>query len=164
MTLYDDVTFDPPANFFDDYEGRGTAAKTQEMEIDGHARWGHDFKFQFDPTNGDTTWLVNQLKRLNPEQLADWLAAYEPKNKAMREANLSGKELALWKYNRYIKDYLRTIKSVDDGVGELLDYLKETGLDENTIVVYTSDQGFTWVSMAGLTRDLCMKNLLEHPC
>ena len=142
LTLYDDVTFDPPANFFDDYEGRGTAAKTQEMEIDGHARWGHDFKFQFDPTNGDTTWLVNQLKRLNPEQLEDWLAAYEPKNKAMREANLSGKELALWKFNRYIKDYLRTIKSVDDGVGELLDYLKETGLDENTIVVYTSDQGF----------------------
>lgn len=81
LTLYDDVTFDPPANFFDDYEGRGTAAKTQEMEIDGHARWGHDFKFQFDPTNGDTTWLVNQLKRLNPEQLADWLAAYEPKTK-----------------------------------------------------------------------------------
>ena len=44
VSLYDDVTFDPPANFFDDYENRGTAAKEQEMEIDGHARWGHDFK------------------------------------------------------------------------------------------------------------------------
>jgi arylsulfatase A-like enzyme len=53
-----------------------------------------------------------------------------------------GKELALWKFNRYIKDYLRTIKSVDDGVSEVLDYLDEAGLAENTIVVYTSDQGF----------------------
>lgn len=48
----------------------------------------------------------------------------------------------MWKFNRYIKDYLRTIKSVDDGVGEVLDYLKEVGLAENTIVIYTSDQGF----------------------
>jgi arylsulfatase A-like enzyme len=48
----------------------------------------------------------------------------------------------LWKFNRYIKDYLRTIRSVDDGVGEVLDYLEEAGLAENTIVVYTSDQGF----------------------
>lgn len=55
---------------------------------------------------------------------------------------MTNEEIALWKYNRYIKDYLRTIKSVDDGVGELLDYLEESGLAENTIVVYTSDQGF----------------------
>jgi arylsulfatase A-like enzyme len=55
---------------------------------------------------------------------------------------MTDEEIARWKYNRYIKDYLRTIKSVDDGVGELLDYLEESGLAENTIVVYTSDQGF----------------------
>jgi arylsulfatase A-like enzyme len=55
---------------------------------------------------------------------------------------MTDREIAVWKYNRYIKDYLRTIKSVDDGVGELLDFLKESGLDENTIVIYTSDQGF----------------------
>ncbi|MFO7573545.1 MAG: DUF4976 domain-containing protein, partial [Bacteroidales bacterium] len=47
-----------------------------------------------------------------------------------------------WKFNRYIKDYLRTIKSVDDGIGEVLAYLEEAGLAENTIVIYTSDQGF----------------------
>ncbi len=50
--------------------------------------------------------------------------------------------MAIWKFNRYIKDYLRTIKSVDDGVGEVLDYLDKSGLAENTIVIYTSDQGF----------------------
>jgi arylsulfatase A-like enzyme len=143
LTLYDDVTIDPPTNFFDNYEGRGTAAKEQEMQIHGHAQWGHDFKMIVDP-NGDSTGFYNELKRLTPQQRADWLAAYTPRNEAFKAkyATLSDKEVALWKYNRYIKDYLRTIKSVDDGVGELLDYLDESGLAENTVVVYTSDQGF----------------------
>lgn len=152
LTLYDDTTFTPPANFFDDYQGRGTAAKTQEMEIDGHAKWGHDFKFQIDP-EGNETDLVRQLERFNDKQLAQWNAAYGPKNKTFKDAYFKGeelafkdadkeKEVALWKYNRYIKDYLRTIKSVDDGVGEVLDYLEENRLADNTIVIYTSDQGF----------------------
>jgi arylsulfatase A-like enzyme len=141
LTLYDDVTFEPPANFFDDYEGRGTAAHTQEMQIDGHARWGHDFKMIVDP-NGDSTGFDRELRRFNDKQRQDWLNAYTPKNDAMKAANLEGEALAKWKYNRYIKDYLRTIKSVDDGVGEVLDYLDAAGLAENTIVVYTSDQGF----------------------
>ena len=55
---------------------------------------------------------------------------------------LSGQELKKWKYQRYIKDYLRCIASVDDNVGRLLDYLDESGLAENTVLVYTSDQGF----------------------
>jgi arylsulfatase A-like enzyme len=141
LTLYDDTTFTPPDNYFDDYVGRGSAAKGQEMEIDGHGRWGHDFKLLTDP-EGNQTLFHRQLERLNEEQLAQWMAAYEPKNQAFLQAGLEGKELAIWKYNRYIKDYLRTIKSVDDGVGELLDYLKANGLENNTIVIYTSDQGF----------------------
>ena len=156
LTLYDDTTFTPPANYFDDdtnYAGRGTAAKEQEMEIDGHAQWGHDFKMVIDP-NGDSTGFDKDLARFNDEQRAQWHAAYDPKNEAFKKTYASNgelafeddpkkeKEVALWKYNRYIKDYLRTIKSVDDGVGEVLDYLEENGLAENTIVVYTSDQGF----------------------
>ncbi|WP_339711048.1 sulfatase [Cyclobacterium amurskyense] len=154
LTLYDDKDFTPPANYFDqetNYAGRGTAAKTQEMEIDGHARWGHDFKMEVDPY-GDSTGFANELKRFNPEQLAKWKAAYDPKNEAFKKAFGQGdestfsaekkREIAHWKFNRYIKDYLRTIKSVDDGVGEVLDYLEANGLAENTIVVYTSDQGF----------------------
>lgn len=155
LTLYDDKTFDPPSNYFDDltnYEGRGTAAKEQEMEIDGHARWGHDFKFEVDP-KGDSTGFTNELKRLTDEQRAQWREAYNPKNQAFLEAYPQAegidfedkekeREIGVWKFNRYIKDYLRTIKSVDDGVGEVLDYLEENGLADNTIVVYTSDQGF----------------------
>lgn len=141
LTLYGDTTFEPPANYFDDYEGRGSAAREQEMEIARHARWGHDFKFLVDP-NGDTTDIAAQLRRFTPDQLEKWMAAYTPENEVLLAANLSDGDLAIWKYNRYIKDYLRTIRSVDDGVGEVLDWLEEAGLAENTIVIYTSDQGF----------------------
>lgn len=143
LTLYDDVTFEPPANFFDNYEGRGRAAKEQEMQVHGHARWGHDFKMIVNPY-GDSTGFHHELDRFTPQQREDWLKAYTPKIEAFKAKyhELTDKEIALWKYNQYIKDYLRTIKSVDDGVGELLDYLEEAGLAENTIVVYTSDQGF----------------------
>ena len=154
LTLFDDKTFDPPANFFDDYSNRGTAAKTQEMLIaateeqievahgnGGHGRWGHDFKMRTDPC-GNTTGFEKELERFSPDQKTAWLNAYTPKNEAMKAQNLEGRDLALWKFNRYLKDYLRTIQSVDDSVGDFLDYLDQEGLTENTIVVYTSDQGF----------------------
>ena len=154
LTLFDDKTFDPPTNFFDDYSNRGTAAKTQEMLIaateeqievahgnGGHGRWGHDFKMRTDPY-GNTTGFEKELERFSPDQKTAWLNAYTPKNEAMKAQNLEGRDLALWKFNRYLKDYLRTIQSVDDGVGDVLDYLDQEGLTENTIVVYTSDQGF----------------------
>jgi len=141
LNLYDDTTFIPPANYYDDYSGRGTAARSQEMKVDGNATWGPDFKLLVDP-KGDSTKFINDLKRMTPSQRANWMAAYENENQAFLKAKLTGKDLAVWKYNRYIKDYLRCIKSVDDGVGELLDYLDKSGLAENTIVIYTSDQGF----------------------
>lgn len=141
LTLYDDQNFAPPANFFDNYEGRGTAAREQEMEIATHMDWGHDFKLLVDPS-GDSTNFINDLNRMTPDQREQWMNAYEPKNQELLNNMPQGEELAHWKFNRYIKDYLRTIKSIDDGVGQLLDYLDEEGLAGNTIVVYTSDQGF----------------------
>ncbi|TXE11145.1 sulfatase [Algoriphagus aquimarinus] len=154
LTLYDDKEFTPPANFFDEetnYQGRGSAAREQKMEIDEIMRWGRDLMLEVNP-NGDSTGLAEELKRFNPEQLKAWREAFDPKNAAFLKAygqldentlTLEKKrEIATWKYNRYIKNYLRTIKSVDDGVGEVLDYLEANGLAENTIVVYTSDQGF----------------------
>jgi len=128
LTMYDDVEIPEPDNLFDDYSGRGTAARTQDMTI-AKTMTERDLKLVPPPY-------------LNEEQLKVWNAAYEPKNKAFREANLKGKDLVRWKYQRYIKDYLRCIASVDDNVGRVLDYLDESGLAENTIVVYSSDQGF----------------------
>ncbi|MBW3542233.1 MAG: sulfatase [Planctomycetes bacterium] len=128
LTLYDDRTIPEPKNLFDDYATRGTAAKTQDMTI-AKTMTPRDLKL-VPPGN------------LTPEQLEKWNAAYEPKNETFREANLEGRDLVRWKYQRYIKDYLRSIASVDDNVGRVLDYLDESGLAKDTVVIYSSDQGF----------------------
>jgi len=128
LTMYDDVKIPEPDNLFDDYSNRGRAAKEQDMTI-AETMTARDLKLT--PPNN-----------LTEDQLKRWNAAYGPKNEAFRKADLKGKELVRWKYQRYIKDYLRCIASVDDNVGRLLDYLDESGLAENTVVVYTSDQGF----------------------
>jgi arylsulfatase A-like enzyme len=126
--MYDDVEIPEPATLFDDYSGRASPASTQDMSIE-KTMTASDLK------------LVAP-KNLTPEQLEAWNAAYEPKNEAFRNAKLSGKELVRWKYQRYVKDYLRCVASVDDNIGRVLDYLDESGLADNTIVVYSSDQGF----------------------
>ncbi|MAG55657.1 MAG: sulfatase [Planctomycetes bacterium] len=125
---YDDVTIKEPATLFDDWKNRTTACQSQEMTIARHMS-PRDLKL-VPPRN------------LTPGQLATWNAAYGPKNEAFRKANLQGKDLVRWKYQRYIKDYLRCIAAVDDAIGHLLAYLEETGLAKNTVVIYCSDQGF----------------------
>ncbi|MEL7499960.1 MAG: sulfatase [Planctomycetota bacterium] len=128
LTLYDDVEIPEPETLFDSYENRASPASTQDMTIE---KTMTRFDLKLDPP-----------RNLTPEQLEAWNAAYEPKNKKFKEANLKGKELVRWKYQRYIKDYLRCIKSVDENIGRVLDYLDQTGLNKNTIVIYCSDQGF----------------------
>lgn len=79
---------------------------------------------------------------MNETQLAEWRKWYDPENAAFRTANLSGRELTRWKYQRFIKDYMRSVQGIDESVGRVLAELKRLGLDKNTIVVYSSDQGF----------------------
>ena len=86
--------------------------------------------------------LLNGLNRMDSTARAAWEAAYGPRNKAFLESNLEGEELLEWKFQRYVRDYLRCIRSVDDSVGEILEYVDSHGLADNTIIVYTSDQGF----------------------
>jgi arylsulfatase A-like enzyme len=145
LYLYDDVDIPYPETLFDDYATRSDAAREQEMTIARHMHMSYDLKvWEENPTgnNWDDTWMNERLKTMTPEQREAFVAAYGPKNEAFRNAGLQGEELLKWKYQRYIKDYLRTIKSVDDNVGRVLDYLEANGLAENTIVIYTSDQGF----------------------
>jgi arylsulfatase A-like enzyme len=144
FTLFDDRYFDLPANFFDDYEGRPAAAN-HEMGIYEHMDVVYDLKMLDDEGELQTKYRKNGQRmydRMDDEQKAAWDAYYEPIIKEFKTARLEGEALAKWKFNRYIKDYLRTIQSVDDGVGQVLDYLEANGLADNTIVVYTSDQGF----------------------
>lgn len=128
LNMYDDVEIPEPDTLFDDYSGRGSAAKQQEMTVARHLT-PDDLK-------------LTPPRNLTPEQLKKWNAAYEPKNEAFRNANLSGEDLVRWNYQRYIKDYLRCVASVDDNLGRVLDYLDSSGLAENTVVVYSSDQGW----------------------
>jgi len=142
MNLYDNHEFPVPETYFDDYSGRGTAAHTQEMSVAKDMMWGHDMKFENDPYTGEPTNFMGDIKRMDDNQRAAWRNAYDTENAEFVKNKPGGKDLAIWKYQRYMHDYMACIKSVDDGVGELLDYLDKNGLAENTIVIYTSDQGF----------------------
>ncbi len=143
LEKYNDVKFPLPDNFYDDYENR-TAAAEQKMHIKDFCPV-NDLKMY--DKEGEIEgklrkYFERQINRMNAAQRADWDKAYDKEIKYYKEANLTGKELMEWRYQRYLEDYLRCIASVDDSVGEVLDYLEENGLAENTLVVYTSDQGF----------------------
>lgn len=142
-----------PASLFDDYSNRGTAAKTAEMNIFEHMLLSYDCKvypdvleemgIEMDPRNEK---LFNgvEMSRLNPEQQAQYLPILDSiaANFKKKWPSMDEKEKTRWKYQRYMQDYLATISSVDDNVGRVLDYLEKNQLAENTLVVYTSDQGF----------------------
>ena len=142
---YDDVDFPVPETYFDDYEDR-YAAKRQEMNIYRDMYEGHDLKMvesrgsrdlRFDP------WPHVWIDRLTEEETERFWDAYRPKADSYFDLDTTNEEsVALWKYQRYMEDYLATIKSVDESVGEVLDYLEENDMADNTIVVYTTDQGF----------------------
>lgn len=118
-----------PTSLFDDYSGRGLAEHDQNMTIADTMRLKEDCK-------------LSAPRGLTPEQKTTWDAYYAPHNEAFEKKHLSGRALTEWKYNRFLHDYLGCIKGVDDNVGRLLQYLDDTGLATNTIVIYSSDQGF----------------------
>jgi len=128
LALFDGADMPEPATLFDDWSGRTSAARTQTMTV---AKDLNRTDLKLDPPSN-----------LTPAQLAAWEATYAPENAAFEAANLEGADLVRWKYQRYVKDYLRCIRSVDDNLGRVLDHLDSSGLAANTIVVYTSDQGF----------------------
>ncbi|ANE51406.1 sulfatase [Flavisolibacter tropicus] len=144
--LFDSTQFPVPANYFDDYQTRTKAAHEQAMEVARDMHDAYDLKLAFDLPKDQQKGLAGNWQgiynRLTPEEKKKWEAAYGPSIEAFKKANLSGKELAIWKYQRYMRDYLRCVQSVDDNVGRLMEYLKANGLDKNTIIIYTSDQGF----------------------
>ncbi len=144
LTLYDDVDIPEPASLFDDFKNRAPVLAENEMMIAKHMMFDYDLKVPGlnRPDALDRDFENREYARMTPEQQARWDAAYQSKNDAFVNANLEGDDLVRWKYQRYIKDYLRCIASVDDNVGRVLNYLDEQGLADNTIVIYSSDQGF----------------------
>ncbi len=146
LELYEDIEFPEPKTLFDDYQTRGNQMKTQELTIANHLGYAFDLKvaqLQNEPT---LDYIKNSfyiaINSMNDKQLRVWNESYDRKNEKFLANRPEGKDLIRWKYQRYIKDYCRTIKSVDVQVGRLLDYLENNGLMDNTLIVYTSDQGF----------------------
>lgn len=145
---YDGVTFPLPTTFWDNYENRGSAASSQKMSVEKDMELVLDFKIPelMDTANVESMasydGLMGELGRLTVAQRRVWDKYYMPRNRRFIEQHLTGKELAEWKYQNYIRDYMAVIASVDESVGQLIDYLKANDLDKNTVIIYTSDQGF----------------------
>ena len=123
-----DRVYPEPDTLFDDYANRGIAVRDQDMSLE--------------KTFTERDAKLDPPPNMTPEQRKVWDAYYEPRNARFRAANLQGKDLVRWRYQRYMHDYTGTVRAVDESVGRLLDYLEKEGLAENTIVVYSSDQGF----------------------
>lgn len=145
--------FPEPATLFDNYEGRGSASKQAEMNLLTHMNWAGDSKIK--PENMDKLGIKESheydkrfynmtVGRMNAEQRKVWDATYDKMNEEFIKnyPKMNDTDKMKWRYQRYMQDYLGCIASVDEGVGKVLDFLKQNGLEENTIVIYTSDQGF----------------------
>ena len=150
---FSERSFPEPETLFDNYENRGSAARTAEMSI-------RDLLLSYDNkvlpeaieeagiTNDDPRnrkyFEGSDYSRMNEEQRSLYRPILDSISRDFKSRwpFMSNEEKMRWQYQRYIQDYLACISSVDDNVGRVLDYLDETGLAENTMVVYTSDQGF----------------------
>ena len=170
LDLFANDTLPIPDNFHDDYDHRSDAASEQDLEVKNmymsfdmkldpnsflkndsaefKDRTGSEYKYPNETGKGGSkTWdpVFNwkySYDRLSAEQKKEWDEHYKPISDEFYQSSYSEKELAEWKYQRYIKDYLRCIVSVDENLGRMINYLRKTGEWENTLVIYTSDQGF----------------------
>ncbi|MEJ6572281.1 MAG: sulfatase [Akkermansiaceae bacterium] len=151
LKLYENVTMPEPATLFDKWEDNAPPARHQELEIDGHMDLNFDLFVDLTPdfeesphektlSKDRSAW--RNMQRMTPEQLKTWRDFYRPKDEHFHKLGPTGKDLVRWKYQRYVKNYLRCVRGVDESLGVLQETLKELGLDKNTIVIYSSDQGF----------------------
>ena len=131
---FDDMEIPEPPTLFDDYSVRSPASAQHKMGIAKHI--------------GEKRLMLSYASKFTPEQFKKFDNAFRPKNEAFIKAKLTGKERTRWHYQRYIKNYLRCVKAVDENIGRMLDFLDKSKLSENTIVIYSSDQGF-WLGEHG---------------
>jgi len=151
MEEFTQRTFPEPATLFDDYQSRPAAAEA-EMSVRRHMSWSGDNKISpqtmqemgLEQIGIDTLRYNFSVGRMDSTQRATFDKYYGPINEAFKAAypEMTEEQIMKWKYQRYLQDYLGTIRAVDENVGRLLDYLEANNLMENTIIVYTSDQGF----------------------
>jgi arylsulfatase A-like enzyme len=151
LGAFDDVVIPEPESLFDDYANRSSTLAGNEMEIDRHFDWAYDAKLRKDE-RGDVVlpkpdrYGTPEYNRMTDAQKAVWDAHFGRRNQAFladfKAGKLSHKDIVRWKYRRYMRNYLGTVKAVDESVGRVLKYLEDNDLADNTIVIYSSDQGF----------------------
>ena len=134
LKTFEDIQIPEPPTLFDDYSGRSEAPANHKMGIAEHI--------------GPSRLMLRYSSKFTPEQYKIFDGHFRPLNEAMQKLDLKGKELTRWNYQRYIKNYLRCVKAVDENIGRMMDYLDENGLSKNTVVIYSSDQGF-WLGEHG---------------
>ena len=128
LELFDDVTLPEPPTLFDDYSGRSPAAAGHAMGI---ATEMNEHRL-----------MLKYSSKHTPEQLEAFDAYFRPRNEAFLKANLTGKEKTSWHFQRYLKNHLRCVTAIDENITRILDYLDENDLADNTVVIYSSNQGF----------------------
>ena len=145
INLYENETISEPSTLFDDHSNRAPYASKAWMKINGIP----EFMLNIIPDKGAYDMKIRQynfMSRLTEKQRSEWHKAYDPRNQKYRKLKKQGKMTGLVRdkyfYQRFIKDYLRCVAAIDDNVGRLLEYLKKKNLDDNTIVIYASDQGY----------------------
>jgi arylsulfatase A-like enzyme len=126
----DDVKIPEPKTLFDDYAGRTSSAREHKMGILEHL--------------GDGRLMLKYSSKFTPEQFKVFDGYFRPRNESFlaKRDSMSKQELTRWHYQRWIRNYLLCTKAVDENVGRLLKYLDDSGLAKNTVVIYSSDQGF----------------------
>ncbi len=135
LGAFDKIDFPYPSNFFDKYENR-KAAGDQDMTISKTMLLGNDLKIGVDYSQR------GMFGRMNPEEKKAYETYYNRIQKEYEAIKSDSLAVVKWKYQRYLKDYLSTAKSLDRNIGRILAYLDANHLVENTIVIYASDQGF----------------------
>lgn len=147
LDKFENTTFPEPSSYSDDYSGR-ESLKKQQLTVRDHMDYTYDFKIPCDtcPVAEVNNWAkkvyYRNMARMTKDQKAAWEDGYKSEIEKFHQVYKNGLDADEWKLQRYLEDYLRCILSVDESVGQLLSYLDENGLSQNTIVIYTSDQGF----------------------
>lgn len=142
MKLFRGRVWAEPSNLRDDYKNRSQAAKDARMRISDHMYFENDLLIPVSPKEFMSGSIAKIKKRMFPAARTLFDETYGEENAAFLKNPPTGDALLKWKYQRYMTNYLRCVAGVDKSVGQVLDELKAELLDQNTIVIYSSDQGF----------------------
>jgi len=134
LKTFEDIEIPEPPTLFDDYTDRSAAPAGHEMGIAEHL--------------GPSRLMFRYSSRFTPAQFKAFDAHFRPRNEAFLSQRLTGRDRTRWNYQRYLRNYLRCVKAMDENIGRILKYLDEADLTENTVVIYSSDQGF-WLGEHG---------------